>query len=180
MTNETLIESLGSRGEKHLKSNLQADEKIIVKLKGHSSGFVLTDHRIYIVKWGWTTGSAFGGRCTAFDYANVVGLEIKKNLTTGILLVMSAATRDTDMSYWSTGSNNALRSNYAVTFQGGRHFKAFQEAVVIGRDLINQQHSGSAPTEKYSYSLEKLAELRDKGIITGDEFDAKKKQILGL
>jgi hypothetical protein len=28
--------------------------------------------------------------------------------------------------------------------------------------------------------LEKLANLRDKGIITPDEFEAKKKQILGL
>jgi predicted Zn-dependent peptidase len=28
--------------------------------------------------------------------------------------------------------------------------------------------------------LEKLAELKDKGIITEEEFEAKKKQILGL
>jgi thermostable 8-oxoguanine DNA glycosylase len=38
------------------------------------------------------------------------------------------------------------------------------------------------PEEEPSYleELEKLAELRDKGVITEEEFDAKKKQLMGL
>jgi hypothetical protein len=38
------------------------------------------------------------------------------------------------------------------------------------------------PEEEPDYmdELEKLAELKDKGIITEEEFEAKKKQILGL
>ncbi|MBM4237865.1 MAG: SHOCT domain-containing protein [Euryarchaeota archaeon] len=32
----------------------------------------------------------------------------------------------------------------------------------------------------YTYELERLAKLRDKGIITEKEFNAKKKQLLGL
>ena len=38
--------------------------------------------------------------------------------------------------------------------------------------------SGGAPD--YIAELEKLADLRDRGIITSEEFDAKKKQLLGL
>jgi hypothetical protein len=34
--------------------------------------------------------------------------------------------------------------------------------------------------DNYTAELEKLAGLRDKGIITDEEFQAKKKQILGL
>jgi len=39
-----------------------------------------------------------------------------------------------------------------------------------------------APSEGPSYleELEKLGELRDKGIITDAEFEAKKKELLGL
>lgn len=37
-----------------------------------------------------------------------------------------------------------------------------------------------APTDDYVAELEKLASLRDAGILTDAEFDAKKKQILGL
>jgi hypothetical protein len=38
----------------------------------------------------------------------------------------------------------------------------------------------SAGDESYLEELEKLAGLRDRGIITDDEFEAKKRQLLGL
>jgi hypothetical protein len=44
------------------------------------------------------------------------------------------------------------------------------------------QSPAPAPSSEPSYlaELEKLGELRDKGIITDEEFDAKKKELLGL
>jgi hypothetical protein len=55
------------------------------------------------------------------------------------------------------------------------------------RDLINQKRDElqnikySATTQTNSFAdLEKLAELRDKGIVTAEEFEVKKRQILGL
>lgn len=49
----------------------------------------------------------------------------------------------------------------------------------------NEQPAGDetqapAPQEDYINQLQKLAELRDQGILTEDEFNAKKKQILGI
>jgi hypothetical protein len=39
----------------------------------------------------------------------------------------------------------------------------------------------AAPAEPdYLAELERLAELRDQGVITADDFDAKKRQLLGL
>ncbi len=38
----------------------------------------------------------------------------------------------------------------------------------------------SSGTPDYIAELEKLADLRDRGIITSEEFEAKKKQLLGL
>jgi membrane protease subunit (stomatin/prohibitin family) len=39
----------------------------------------------------------------------------------------------------------------------------------------------AAPAEAdYTAELEKLAKLRDEGVITADDFDAKKKQLLGI
>ena len=40
--------------------------------------------------------------------------------------------------------------------------------------------AASAGEESYLQELEKLGELRDKGIITDAEFEAKKKELLGL
>jgi hypothetical protein len=42
------------------------------------------------------------------------------------------------------------------------------------------QAPAAAPQESYMQELEKLAELRDRGILTDEEFAAKKKQLLGL
>ena len=38
----------------------------------------------------------------------------------------------------------------------------------------------AAPEEDYTAQLEKLAGLRDKGVITDEDFEAKKKQLLGI
>ena len=38
----------------------------------------------------------------------------------------------------------------------------------------------AAPEPEYVGELERLAQLRDQGIITDEEFEAKKKQILGI
>ena len=44
-----------------------------------------------------------------------------------------------------------------------------------------QQPAQAAPTQDDQYAqLEKLGQLKDQGILTQEEFDAKKKQILGL
>lgn len=40
--------------------------------------------------------------------------------------------------------------------------------------------AGAQPSGDYTAELEKLASLRDRGIITEDEFQARKKRILGL
>jgi len=51
------------------------------------------------------------------------------------------------------------------------------------RHSANNQQSqadGSAGDDDQIAQLEKLAELKEKGVLTQEEFDAKKKEILGL
>jgi hypothetical protein len=44
-----------------------------------------------------------------------------------------------------------------------------------------QQYAAAAPAEpEYMAELTQLAQLRDQGILTPEEFEAKKKQILGV
>jgi hypothetical protein len=52
---------------------------------------------------------------------------------------------------------------------GGQHEEQYQEA------------PAAAPAEPdYAAELEKLAKLRDQGVITDADFEAKKKQVLGI
>jgi hypothetical protein len=71
--------------------------------------------------------------------------------------------------------------------------QAMQELNIQSQPLTEEDQAAlggssqpSAPTESvggepsYLEELEKLGELRDKGIITDEEFEAKKKDLLGL
>lgn len=54
-----------------------------------------------------------------------------------------------------------------------------EDQVALGAETEGPDSSSSADSS-YLEELEKLAGLRDRGIITEDEFEAKKKQLLGL
>lgn len=173
-----LIQDYGSRGEKIFKDNIQEHEKTLVKIKGSwGEGLVITDRRICVLKWGFMVGNTFGGRCMVFELKNVTGIEIKKGLMTGTFEILTPATQNTQKSYWSSGSNSAAESDNVITFQRS-DFSTFQEAANIGRDLIGN-HSHQNQTDELD-KLKKLAELKKDGVITNEEFELKKKQILGL
>lgn len=179
-----LIQKLGGRGEQILKENINKnEEKMFVTLQGSfGEGLVITDKRLYVLKWGWMAGNILGGRCGAFDFNSITGLEIKKGLLTGTFEVLTPATQNAQKSYWGINNKNAIKSDNVITFQQNK-FNLFQEATKIGRELINKTYpkGGWNSQEKPDYSeLEKLAELKEKGIITQEEFEAKKKRILGL
>jgi hypothetical protein len=57
-----------------------------------------------------------------------------------------------------------------------------QDEAAINAESIPDEQSASpqSGTEDYISELEKLADLVNKGIITQEEFEAKKKQLLGL
>jgi hypothetical protein len=179
---QSLIQSLGRRGEKLVKDNI-GEDKILVKLKGSfGEALVITDKNLYVLKWGFMAGNLLGGRCMSFAHRNIVGLEIRKGWVTGTFEVLTPATQNDQKSYWGTGSNDAIRSDNVITFESNK-FDLFQEAVKIEQELINKSHaqnSQNSPNETNYSELEKLSELRDKNIITQEEFEAKKKKILGI
>jgi hypothetical protein len=175
-----IIQNFGGRGEKLLRDNLKDHEKVLVKIKGTwGEGLVITDKRFYILKWGFMAGNTFGGRCMAFDLKNVTGLEIKKSLMTGTFEILTPATQNAQKSYWSSGSNSAAESDNVITFQRS-DFTVFQEAANVGRDLIGNHGAHQIQENDELDRLKKLAELKKSGIITEEEFELKKKQILGI
>jgi hypothetical protein len=55
------------------------------------------------------------------------------------------------------------------------------EQQMYEQQMAAQQAAAAAPAEPdYAAELEKLAQLKSQGILTDEEFEAKKKQILGI
>ena len=173
---EETYKHLTPRGEALLKQHI--DDEVITKLKGtFGEAIVITKKQLYILKWGYMAGNTFGGRCLAFDYKNITGIEVRKTFLSGTFEVLTPATQNSQKSYWGGGNNDAIKSDNVVTFQSPA-YELFSEA---GKQIRSFIHTGNKNTDISEYDeLEKLAGLRDKGIITEKEFQAKKKKILGL
>jgi len=191
------MEDVGKRGEKILSENIQPGETIKVKLKGtFGEAFVVTTTRIYVAKWGFQTGNTFGGRCNAFEFSTITGIEYKKSLLNGTVEVQTPSMQNSQKSYWGQGQNSAITADNIVNFQR-KKFDIFMEATNLAREMMSKRRNTLSSTsfaqalggeQKASENIqtdalahiEKLAELRDKGILTEEEFTAKKKQLLGI
>lgn len=174
---KNLIQDLGDRGEKLLQENLTQGEEIKVKLKGQSGqGFVLTSKRLYVLKWGLMAGNTFGGRANAFEFNRISGIEIKKSLLTGTVEILTPANRD--QKYGGAFDLKAIESDSAVKIYR-KDYNIFLEAVKLAREMISDQHTHTS-SDDFSIQLEKLAQLKEKGIISDEEFKAKKAKILAI
>ena len=95
----------------------------------------------------------------------------------GGLLAARAGMRMRSRQQYRTMSRMQRRRSYLADKMG------VKEDFTRG-DEPQQAQSAPAPApaaqSDYTAELEKLAKLRDEGIVTAEEFEAKKKQLLGL
>lgn len=84
------------------------------------------------------------------------------------------------------------RQQYRTMSRMQRRRSAMQEKMGVRQDFERAgeaeepeaaapaQPAAPAPAGDYTDELEKLAKLRDEGVITPEDFEAKKKQLLGI
>ncbi len=80
------------------------------------------------------------------------------------------------------------RQNYRTMARMQRRRSFVQDKLGAKEDFASRQQQPAAtapappaaPEPEYVGELERLAQLRDKGILSEEEFEAKKKQILGI
>lgn len=92
------------------------------------------------------------------------------------LLAARAATRMGARQQYRTMARMQRRRTYMQDRMGAR--QDFQPA---GEEQYAEPAPAPAAAEPdYVSELERLAQLRDQGVITAEDFDAKKRQLLGL
>lgn len=145
--------------------------------KGYNGTLVLTNTGV-IIKRG-VKGFLLGGGMLRGDktisYKSIVAVQLKKaGLTAGYLqLTLMGGSEAKGGLFQSTRDENSI--NFHTT--GGNN-KKFEEA----KRLIEEHISADNQSQQNNplNDIEKLAELKDKGIISEEEFQQKKNQLLGL
>jgi hypothetical protein len=76
------------------------------------------------------------------------------------------------------------RQQYRTMSRMQRRRSFLAEKMGTRQDFQGREEPAEAPAEAagsdYTAELERLAKLRDEGVITAEDFEAKKKQLLGI
>ena len=89
------------------------------------------------------------------------------------------------------GNRMETRQRYRTASRMQRRRSAMESKMGMRQDFERKEEepaetaapssaSAAAPEPEYMAELERLAQLRDQGIVSEEEFNAKKKQILGI
>jgi hypothetical protein len=176
-----MIEPIPSGLEAALRQALSSGEQVFVKLRGtYKEALVCTSTRVVILKAGWMTGQLFGTDMFQCPFSNVAGAQVNFHLLTGYFELSAGGMQNSPKSFWNSDKNvNAAKAPNCVSIAGRERADRFRQACAF----IMQRTSGGAGAgvrvgENVLDTLARLAKLRDAGVISAAEFQAKKVEIL--
>lgn len=163
----------------YIKEGLSENEELIATLDGGMSDFLaVTDKKIVILKKGiasWATGG-MGLKTKSYRMNQITGIHVNKRLMTCDIEISAAGMNKKQ----SGGIFSSAESENIVQFTKGLYKEVMPLVNKINNLIDNSNNTTSSeniigePIEK----LEKIAKLKEKGIITEDEFEEKKKDLM--
>jgi len=176
-----LIENVKGTSRDILEANLSDGEPVFVFMEGvWGQSIVATDRRVMIIKTGLQAGGAgFGKKCKTFPYEHVTSIDCNKGIAMGRLQVTAGGTTENRTGFFS----GARSAENVVSFRATQYHK-FQVATNRIRKLLEDRRASLArpvvaqQVESIPDQIKKLAELKDAGILTTEEFKTKKKELL--
>jgi hypothetical protein len=145
---------------------------------------ICTDRRILIIKAGFATGATFGSNIFQLPYSSITGVDVKMNWLSGYFEVSAGGMQNTQKNYWAAGTSaSPQRSPNCVSLNKTCNIPGFREACTfILRKSEDAKRAPAAPAEASASAdlsaLERLGQLRERGVLSEAEFQAKKAEIL--
>jgi hypothetical protein len=176
-----MIEQIPSGLEAALRQALSSGEQVFVKLRGtYKEALVCTSSRVIIFKAGWMTGQLFGTDMFQCPYSNVAGAQVNFHLLTGYFELSAGGMQNSPKSFWNSDKNvNAAKATNCVSIAGRDRADRFSRACAfIMQRVSGGAGAGGSAGGDVLDTLERLTKLRDAGVISAAEFQAKKVEIL--
>lgn len=175
-----MIEPIPEKLERALATSLHRNERVFVKLCGvYKEALICTDTRVIILKAGWMTGQWFGTDMFQCPYPNVAGAQVNFHLVTGYFEVSAGGMQNTKKSFWNSDNPvSAAKAPNCVSISGRGRAGKFRQACAFIMQRSSTGGGGSQPDDDSLDTLERLARLRDTGVISSADFEQKKAQIL--
>jgi hypothetical protein len=176
-----MIEPISKKLDRALSLALAPNEQVVVKLPGtFKEALVCTSTRVIILKAGWMTGQWFGTDMFQCPYPNVAGAQVNFHLLTGYFELSAGGMQNTKKSFWNSDKAvNAAKAPNCVSIGGRDRADKFRLACAFIMHMASGgARAGIQTGDDSIHTLERLAKLRDAGVISAAEFESKKTQIL--
>jgi len=152
---------------------------ILMRAEGISANLLLLDDRVRIQRREEKTFPHQGFRGNRdILFSQIASIRLKKATTMGSGFIQFLLSGRNE-----SGNHDAARDENTVMFRGAHQVEfdgikaAIEMKMTTARTMVARPQPRAA---SYVEELEQLASLRNRGIITEDEFAAKKRQILGI
>jgi hypothetical protein len=188
----TPLDSLARRPRAAVEQGLVPGEEVMVVVRGTGSAAIIgTDRRAFIYKHGMMAGATFGHKLASFEYENVVGIEVHTGALSGAVVIHVPGAASVSTSYWQNAKSDPHKAYNAIPIV--RPYGPAQAGAAQLRALISEHSSSKRldsapltpavpiahpPEPDPLEALRKLGELRDAGVVTPEEFEAKKALLL--
>lgn len=180
--NVGLISELKGKLQKAFENDISEGEEIIVKLHPSAQGeaIVVTERRVIIIKAGLIAGAgAFGARSKSFYFNQITSVDLRIGITGGHLqLTVAGSVESKDSSF-----SKMIEAENAITFTG-QYKEIMKKVAEIIREKIHTVHTTTVQvattSDKAAFiqELKELAELKQQGILTEEEFQSAKAKLL--
>ena len=192
-TDLNLVDQLPDRLEAALRELLSwSSEAVLVKLKGaFKEGLICTETRVVILKGGYMAGQMFGTNALQQPYSNISGVQVKWHLMSGYFELSAGGMQNTSKSYWSQDRKlDPAKAPNCISLNRKQQAERFRQACSVILAKIDEARRGvtlpsvappppqASPTSDVLPTLERLGQLRDAGVVTEEEFLAKKADLL--
>lgn len=165
-----------------LQAQLAPDEHVEVVIRGvHGQRMYATDRRVFVYKKGWLASALLGRKVASWDYRNITGVHMDRGVIYGVVAIHAAGVSTTPVRYQSANkAEDAFTVPHAIPV--ARIWDELDAAVSKLRGLIADAQRPAPSTQARVVDpialLRRLVELRDSGVITGEQFERKKAEIL--
>ena len=187
---QELFDRLPKSAHDGIQNALQPGERLQAIIIGEQKMvLVATDRRVFIFKQGITSGAFFSKQLNSWDYLNISGIQVKSGMTTQVVVVeVYGVPPVTDTSRFGKGPNSAWQAPNAIVL--GKKIDLTSTISMVRRAIAEhhrpQAHPQAEPDQSLSIAmgrineLKRLGELKNSGLVSEEEFQLLKKQILGL
>lgn len=167
-----------------VRATLRPGEAVMREIQVIGEGLVVTDQRLLIVKGGHAAQAMFGQKVKSYPFDAITSVEVSCGALIGRIQItvpgsVEGAGRSSGPG--STGQmENVVQINRSLLPQAREIANFIEERMHEARQPKVIAIPVNLPQASVADELQKLAGLRDSGILTQTEFDAAKARLLGL